>query len=771
LPTKQSFTSDRSNSCYYDNEEPECALENGLEMLHELLLSLSGYQSDIFDKVKGEQNEKSGVHAYISEPERAMLETLSHIAQLHTQIKQAAGKIANGHPSVVCRAVAAAISDTHLRAFRTKIIQVEAAILQKDSSFVGGYDIVPLSTIVSEFAPWARKLEWLLNVTQFMNEAPKQPSARSYCTSRDLLDFLLSQTWTGYSDLEDMATSLLIVAQKSWMRCTASWLLYGKLPAFGTDDFFICWNQDRTSTVDEHLLDHALLPSFVTRTAAESILAIGNALNQLQNLQDGDGKHLRALLPQHLSLLNAIKYPLNESSVQMLMVEIDTSISRNALSHILPMDKIAGILNVVHRFMLLCSGEFATILIEHCAERIKARQTAPIAKPVRKAGRVEDLGIKDAELAGILSKIWDELASLRNEHDIDDETADLARQLLTLRTVKDADQASIPICTLMPSITTLQLTMPPTSSLKHFLIPKDADSYAGISSYLLSVRRTELNLSHLWKLTSQRRCHPTPLGPPVSASEYGKKALLARRTREQSRSVGMRQHWATASKALFVVNELDAYLHSEVIDRSWQHFQSWLHDGARSRPSSSRSTGSRPATANSAQEGRSDRPVHLNDPRTLAKGHHSFLAVLKQNLLLEDEVYIAALKELLHNIDHYIALFSRLSSIWSGLDLEEDDGVVDAFSNYREEEKSVLEEMGRCRMGVEKNIEELVTRLKNVEDQKDSIVAGLEELEITGPQKFVPWRGRSLDRLIVKLGYLTGEDEDVDGEISVDDDG
>jgi hypothetical protein len=741
-------------------------------MLHELLLSLSGYQSDIFDQVKSEQNENAGVHAYVSEPERAMLEILSHIAQLHIQIKQAAGKIANGHPSVVCRAVAAAISDTHLRALRTKIIQVESAILQKDSSFVGGYDIVPLSTIVSEFAPWTRKLEWLLSVTQFANDTiPKNPSSRSYCTSKDLLDFLFSQTWTGYMDLEDMATSLLIVAQKSWMRCTASWLLYGKLPAFGTDDFFIRLNEDRTSVVDEYLLDHSLLPSFVTRTAAESILAIGNALNQLSGIQDGQGKHVRALLPQHLSLLNGLKYPLDDSSMQLLMAEIDTSISRNALSHILPMDKIKGILNVVHRFMLLCSGEFATVLIENCADRIKARQTAPAAKPVRKAGRIEDLSIKDAELAGILSKTWDHLTSIRNEHDIDDETDHFARQLLMLRTVKEADQASIPICTLMPSTSTLQLTMPPTSSLKHFLNPKDAHSYAAINSYLISVRRTELNLSHLWKLTSQRRCHPTPIGPPVSATDYGKKALLARRSREQSRSVGMRQHWATASKALFVVNELDTYLHSEVIDRSWKHFQSWLHHDTRSRPSSSRSTGSRPTTATSAQEGRSDRPAHLNDPRTLAKGHHTFLAVLKQNLLLEDEIYVAALKELLHNIDHYIALFSRLSSVWSGLDLEEDDGVVDAFSNYKEEEKLVLEEMGRCRVGVERNIEELVIQLKNVEDQKDGLVAAVEELEITGPQKFVPWRGRSLDRLIVKLGHLTGEDEDVGEENLVEEDG
>ncbi|ETN41959.1 uncharacterized protein HMPREF1541_03898 [Cyphellophora europaea CBS 101466] len=727
-------------------------------MLHEILLSLSGYQSEIFEKVKNTEHHVEGIHNFTSEPERAMLETLAHIAQLHIDIKQIAARIASDHSSVVCRGVASAILDVHLAAFRKKIIQVEHSILRQDSSYVGGYGIVPLSTVVSDFAPWTRPLEWLLKVTRVAGRQSEQESAKGYCTGNEMLDFLHSETHTGYADVEELAVSLLITAQKMWMRSVASWILYGRLPTLGTGDFFIQQNPNRTSVVDDYILDRTLVPRFVSRSSAESMLAIGNALCQLQVQNRGTrGSQTMALLPKHLRILETLEYPLNQSILQLAVEEIDCSISQNVLSEIVPLHQILGVLDVVHRFMLLSNGEFATALIEHAGDKIRLRQTAPAVKPARKVGRIDDLTITDAELNSILTKSWDELAALQTGQAVDDETFNLARGMLALHGIQEGERHFIPLATLMPNATVLDLKLAVDSTLKLFLSPADLRSYAAINAYLLSIRRTELHLSHLWKLTPQRRCYPTPFGPPISASPYGQSALASRRTREQARSTAMRRHWATASKALFVVNELDAYLHGEVIRNSWDHFQGWLQEG--SRPSSSRS-GSRPGTASSAKTASTglSRSKQMNDPRTLAKGHHTFLSALYSGLLLNNAEFVKALRELLNSVDHYIALFSRLSSIWSGLDLQEDEGVVDAFSNYKEEERTVLAETTRSRIIIEEGVGVLVERLKDAERKRDAEgpIGAMDGLDLHAASVFIPWKGRNMERLIMKLDYLAG---------------
>lgn len=742
-------------------------------MLHEILLSLSGYQSEFFEKVRSGDQQDHGVHSFTSEPERAMLETLAHIAQLHLTIKQAAARVANSHASVVCRSIASAIADIHLSAFCKKVIEVEASILQRDSGFVGGYGIVPLSTIVGEFAPWTRRLEWLARLLQFAETHQEEASNRKYCTSNSLLDFLELETRTGYSDLEAMAVSLLVAGQKVWMRSVASWTLYGKMPVFGQDDFFIQPNPHRTGVLDGYIVARPLLPRFVAPLAAEAILAVGNALCQLQAQSQGDTSiQVMELLPKHLRILESLQYPLNPSILQLAVEEIDSSISQHALSHILPLQQILGVLDVVHRFMLLRNGEFATGLLEHASDKVRSRQTAPSAKPVRKVGRVDDLTIKEVELSSILSKTWDQLAALQSEQALDDESFNLARGLLNLSNVKEADVKSIPVSTIMPNLTALNIILAPDSNMKFFLSDSDLTSYSAINACLLSIRRTAIQLYQLWKLTPQRRCHPTPLGPPMSASPYGQTALAARRTREHTRSVTMRAHWATTSKALFVMNQLDAYLHGEIIHNSWEHFQDWLQGDL--RPSSSRG-GSRPGTSSSTKTASSGsgRSKQMNDPRTLAKGHHAFLQALFRGLLLNNGAYVAALKHVLGAVDHYVALFSRLTGIWSGLDLQEDEGVIDAFSNYKDEERLVTAEMARSRTGLEEGIGDLVAKLKEAERQRDTdgVGGGLEGLDLEGIRGFVPWKARNMERLIMKLDYLAGgiAKDDVDKLVDEDD--
>lgn len=744
-------------------------------MLQEILLSLSGYHSDIWEKVKRGTTEPEGLHSYVTEPEKAMLETLANISRLHLEIKEATTRIAAMHASYICTAVSSAISEHHLATFRNKVLDVESSILQQDAGYVGAYNIVPLSTIVSEFAPWSRRMEWLLGAAKYI-EGHKTPSLkRPPCTGKEILDFLQDETHTGYSDIEEMALQLIVCGQRVWMRSLASWVLYAKLPSFGADDFFVRQNPSGSSSTDQYVQETTLMPIFVRPAAAESIVAIGSALNQIQSHgQSTDTWHRSnqsvAMLSRHLQLLESLAYPLNPAILEAVTWDIDQSVSQNLLSGLLPTEQIHSLLMVIHRFVLLGSGEFAVSLIEHGAAKTAGRSTQNALKPLRKIGRVDAVALKDTELGTILAKTWDELIALQIDQGLDDETLTFARKVLYLHGV-DEQMGNNTISTWLPSPVMLGFNLPAESTLLLFLDKASMDSYSSINSYLLSVRRAELQLSSLWKVTSQRRCHPTPLGPPNSATKIGKQILATRRAREESRSLGMRQHWACANKTLFLVNELAGYLHGEVIGNSWSHFDAWIQEGANSsRPGSSPSQSSRPGTASAAAQSlntsqMSNHPNHPQkawDPRTLAQGHQIFLTALRKSILLDNEQFVTDTKGLMNLIDHFVALFHRLQTVWEGLDLQEDDGVVDAFSNYIQDEKSILAELVRSRGLLEGGLLNLVIRLNEVDKQRsvDGVTSDFGQLDLQR-ERFVPWQPRTMDRLIMKLDLLAcGRDVD-----------
>lgn len=761
-------------------------------MLHEILLSLSGLQSPIWAQVQSpERIEGKSYNHYVSPPEKAMLETLAHLHNLHLQIKDATTRFSNTHPSMVCRAVSSSISEVYLGRFMDKVIEVETGILKKDAGYVGAYDIVPLSTIVSEFAPWTRRLEWLLSITGHLDPAYNRDQDSRQISAASILRILERETHTGYSDIEEMAMNLLAVAQRAWMRAAALWTLYGKLPAAGCEDFCVKRNPDPTSTTDAFLLDHSLVPLFLDPGAANTLLSIGSALNQLRSQSRSSAVSLKGssdpsliLIPSHLRLLHSLQYPLNPSLLASVLLSINQSISENALSQILPRHLVLQLLEVILRYMLLDHGEFAVLLVAHADEHVLNRQQAQTAaRPVRKIGRLDDVAIKETEVNGVFSKALAELAALRGDEDAEDGIMRLAKKMLSLRLVDVQDEPQM-ISTILPTPTLLHMTIPASSALHIFLSARDIQSYALLNAYLLSIHRAGLHLSALWKLSSQRRCHPTPLGPPRSASRAGQAILAARRSRDGWRTKRTRRHWTSASKALFMINELEAYLQGEVIQSSWLHFRKWIMGEDQFLSSSARS--SRPGTASSTGQikatgvlndtytldgsGADSRPRPPSDPRALAEAHRAFLRALDIALFFTNVDFVGRLKMFFGQIDHFIGLFSRLQTVWEGLDLQEDDGVVDAFSNYAHDEKEVLAEMDRTRDSIEGALLELVAAVREIEKDKRSgsgmnmMVKGLSDVELNGT-KFVPWQARTVDRLVMKLDSLAGRHEEERDEI------
>ena len=308
-------------------------------MLHEILLSLSGLESPIWSHARagkpGEAAQEGSLNQYVSPPERAMLDTLAHLHELHVQIRSATTRLSKSHNSMVCRAVSSSIADVHLGDFLDKLLQVESAILAKDAAYVGAYEIVPLSTVVSEFAPWTRRLEWLWSVVQKLDPDTRL-NAKKHCPcAASILDLLQKETHTGYSDIEDMAIRLLTVAQKTWMRAVSLWVLHGKLPATGAEDFCIQPNSGLASVMDAFILDSRLAPALLKVGACHALLSAGSALSQLRAqsvsgavVVPGFNDASMSLLQDHLAVLGSLQYPLNPTLLESALSLINNSISK-----------------------------------------------------------------------------------------------------------------------------------------------------------------------------------------------------------------------------------------------------------------------------------------------------------------------------------------------------------------------------------------------------------------------------------------------------------
>lgn len=772
-------------------------------MLHEILLSLSGHSSPLLQHAsKNQPSEDDETDLLqLSPPERVLLSQLADLSDLHIRVKHRTEEISSSHSSVICRAVSSTIASKHLKQFRHKVLEVESSILSMDARFVGGYDIVPLSAVVGEFAPWSRRLEWLRDVVQFMlpiNEQSK-PSNPAGCSGPAVIDFLRQELHTGYQDLQEMARSLVAVAETCWLKQLSSWLLYGKLSSFGARDFFVRADHSRDATSSakpEFSLDATLVPGFVTLASVQSIFFIGRSLNQIRSQTHASPSDpVAVLIPAHLGYLNSLTSPISALALSSVLSAIRLSVSQNALSQLLPLPQVLEVLYVLYDFLLLGRGEFAVSLIHYADERLRDRhRTLDLREPVRKAGRADNIALKDGEVTEVLKQTFDELLNLHLDNHLSDHTLEPARKLLRLAVditppyIQESNAITFRSF-LFPNATSLSLFLPTDSPLKLFLSPADLRAYSVIHAYLISIRRAEMHIASLWKLTSLRRSHPCPLGPPLSSTRAGAAKLATQRRREESRAQKMRRYWATTSKALLVISELAGYFQGEVIKNHWEHLQNWIHSfrSSKARPSSAR--GSRPGTASSSREAEELRASYntfgtshssqdlndarqmpkRNDPATLAQAHQSYIRSLVVALLLTNATFVSTLRELLNTTDHFVALFRRLLPIQRGIDLQEDEGVEDALANYEADESDVMKEMDRSRLLLEQCLRDFIQKVRDVDEQRGSEDLNLHLMtdafdEVGSCETaYVPWRGRTIDRLTMRLECVAGESAEDEG--------
>jgi len=747
-------------------------------MLHEILLSLSGLPSPIWDELKdghdADNDNDQSFGSYTSPAEKAMLKILAELVDIHINLREATAQISRSHPSPVCRAISNRIKTKTLRAFTDKIIEVETSVLQEDAKYVGAYKIVPLSTVVTEFQPWLRPMRWLLKTTDALR-SHGVGSKDMECSAARALDYLRKEGYTGYADIKEIVSDLLVAAQQAWMQSLTPWLLYGQLPSFGQNDFMVVKSSHNTGA--DYALRADLAPYFVSKEAAEVVIAIGNALNQIKSRgaplqKSGMSINVRtALLPTSLDHLKSLTYPVQTNGFADMVGSINDTISEAALTRLLPTDMILDFLLVIQDYVLFRKGEFSLSLINQAERCLRSHQTNAISvRPVRKLGRFEDFNINEAETAVTLQKTWSDLAALVPDHEIDDPQRQKAIAWLRLETIS----TSLPISTLLPSKTSLTVDLPSDSPLHMFLSTSDTRRYQDLGAYIISLHRAEAQLTKLWKISAHRRCFPTPLGPPLSATHGGQQALKTRRARDDRRSQQMRANWACASRTLFLFTEVGNYFHGEVIQKSWEHLYAWLDIDAPNRPDSAKIS-SGPDTACSKQSNglsglgperhrQSLARSRKDDPRTVARAHHRYVEALYRALLLDNTSYIAILQELLTTIDHFVALFQRLRVIWDGLDLQQDEGIMDVFSDYAKEEQELIAEMSRTNKNLTDQLHELVAAIQDADKQRDvsDMAGGIANMGFVASKEndFEPWRARTLDRLLMKLDFLAVEKED-----------
>tara|TARA_R110002003_G_scaffold595_16_gene20831 strand:+ start:7775 stop:10048 length:2274 start_codon:yes stop_codon:yes gene_type:complete len=753
-------------------------------MLHEILLSLSGHPSALFDANPDIQHVTSTASHLLSPPEAELLSSIGQLSRLHRRIREHVAKIAAAHPSTICRAVATSITSHHLVLFQRKVLEVESRILKQDASTVGAYNIVPLAGVVNEFSEWIRLMEFLWDLSSFISSPDvsldaKKAKSQGPCGSQ-LIDRLRAEGQTGYPDIEEAACYLGDVAENSWLRQLSTWLLYGRLPSFGAADFFI-QQEDEGSSKLRFRVDHSLLPKFVTRHTASSILFVGKSLNQIRAIPPttratnmSPNVSELELLPSHVEALSGVRVPIAASELSEAVKFIRLSLSRNLLQHLLPREKIVETFTVLHQFFLLAKGEFAVALI---AEADKRRSTWYGGPGVASTGQtLKGTVLKEAEIGHTLARALTVLSTLADDDEHTDDILDVASQVLRLAPcerqghrpgtpgrAKDADSllprmANLSFNELLLS-TPCSLTMETPYPLDLFVSRGDMDVYSSINAYLLAVRRAHLHLAQLWRQSSIRREHPCPPGYQYSNTAHGKSVLKQRRRRTTIRSRNMRKVWATCAASVLFLAECETYFQGAVVQESFDHLLAWVNGLEHS--SSLVSQASHGLGQRAQPAGADVRQQH--DPEALSHAHRQFLSSITYSLLLTDSAFPGLLYTFCTHVDELVAYITRLTSIQQNLDLAEDEGIEEFEQDYLTEEKEVTMELDRARRRLDSDMKGLVERLRDIDSERTSTSepsADTKTLDEDGV--YAAFRASGIDRLLMKLDWDTRDSEDQD---------
>jgi hypothetical protein len=782
-------------------------------MLHELFLSLSGHDSPFFrsDVPLQAFARDNGDALSFNPSEKALVASLADLSATHLRLKRLISDIHSFHPSRICQAVSASIQSKPLAQYRQHVLQVEQRILRRDAANVGSYDVVPLSGLCAEFDSWQRPLKWLLKIVSLVagSESSDTGSRDGMkivpLTGPSLINKLIEESRTGYPDIQVIVAGLIVVAEEAWLKQLSTWVLYGNLQANSNTDFFIS-RQRVDENINENIssfkINRQLLPNFVSPSTASSILFIGRSLNQIQNRRTGaKGESVSTsrynFIDIHLNCLTSLTLPLSKTSLTSAIASLRVSLSKNVLQELLPTAQIAETLTLLRDYFLLKRGEFAVSLIAEADRCLLSRDQR--SKPLLAAGKNDGIGhivLNDVEVSGVLTRTFALLASLETEETNLDGQLDLAKRLVILSTKNHSNGitpqlgseslgssglqlSQIAFDDLLLS-TPVNLSLSLSQPLDLFLTKYDVTLYARVNSYLLALRRGYAHINDLWKLSSMRRLHPSPPGPPFSNTGVGIQALSQQRERLNERNRLIRRVWARSNAASFLLSELIEYFQGVLIEGSWTQLNQWLRAEDKSSKSMTERDGrDLPSRGpNSDEDSIESDSVHASlspgvikdalithDPETISLAHRKYLEYICYTLFLTDTETLQILKALLLSIDMLVHSVKALSQTQQSLDLHYDAGVIDELRDFANEEFNIVNNLDRTCSDLERQISGLLRRLeildleRSVAKTSTSVVDDAAE-DIATEQSvglatldFMREQNRGIDRLLMKLDF------------------
>ncbi|RPB25914.1 hypothetical protein L211DRAFT_821840 [Terfezia boudieri ATCC MYA-4762] len=743
-------------------------------MLHELFIILSGHPSPLFAP------HLPATFPLVSPSERELLNSLSSLGNSHIALRQQCAQIASSHPSTIAKALASAVDAYHLQKFRDQVVKVEASVLKRESGVVGGYDIVALSSVKKEFDGWDRILQYLEGLTNLMLSGLSVVNGIAakdgeWIKGAQLINRLRKDIHTGYPTLEQVSLHLLEVAETAWLRQLSTWVLYGRLPNLGGEDFFVAEKEgdgERVGDSDVMLKDFKaekkLLPEFVTDEIASSILFIGRSLSHVR-IRGGASLYAPAakyksstaatlsgsspelgLLPTNLAFLQTLRSPLVPQKFSSAIASIRLSLSQHTLHTLLPSQKIVDVLYVFREFFLLGRGEFAITVVAQADEsvrnRFRGKNTALISNSI----------LKEGEVAAVLTRTYGILSSFQNE-EIHDERLDLARDHVYLSLQKPKSDIPFPsakkpskdatsfsdLLLGAPVCLNYQIAWP----MELFLTQSDVDKYDRIFGYLAASRKCLIKLQELWYKRRKKTALPG-LANDRTASNKRRDALNRRAQKE-------RFIWATAGLVVFFLETLGAYWQGEVIEPSFNRLIGILGGprGQRKNNSRKRKRSDSMATARdgfSDDSGLSSKSLESQqDPESLSKAHRLFLNFLLQALFLSDPTFPNTYRQLLEISQNLSAWIARLEPLHNlvdlGVDKPKDTGASEVSDQMAELEEG-------CRQA-RRLLGRLVERLHEVDENRGKGAGALVGLIMHGEEDDGSGGGGKVDRLLMRLNW------------------
>lgn len=353
-------------------------------MLQEVLLVLAGFKSELICETPGIITSR-----HLHPSEQTQLLQIARFGELHREVanrvkfirssywKNGAGetyeftqRVFTGPYSSVSHAICGILDRLLLRVFRETLINIEKQVLDRDSLYVGGDNVVSLSLVTSKtIREYERRFLYAKSLLLFiMGDEENQP-VRSPA-SHEIMNKLINDNITGYKDIQALTTALLVEVQSNWLRLLRSWIIYGRLPVNSEkEQLLIRYNR----IGDEYYVKD--IPDCVNEEIAQDILIIGSCLNKMDILGRGtqDNKILlhkyEKTIESNIKLLTSVEFPISLSQFGQIVKAIRVAVYRDIVTNILPAKDMLQLFMTLRKIALCGSSDFVRMLCELAENR------------------------------------------------------------------------------------------------------------------------------------------------------------------------------------------------------------------------------------------------------------------------------------------------------------------------------------------------------------------------------------------------------------------